>query len=34
MDRTMTKARGGSMAGYPFEIEITLIICMNMMRRK
>lgn len=34
MDRQTTRTRGGNMAGYPFEIEILSIVCMNMMTRK
>lgn len=34
MERRTTVTRGGSMAGYPFEMEILSIICMNMMTRK
>ena len=34
MERMTTKARGGAMAGWPLEMEITLIICMPMITRK
>ena len=34
MERMTTKAKGGSIAGYPLEIDITSIICMNMMTKK
>jgi len=34
MERTTTKIRGGAIAGWPLEIEITGIICINMMTKK
>ena len=34
MERMTTKARGGAIAGWPLEMEITLIICMPMITRK
>lgn len=29
-----TQKSGGAIAGYPFDIEMTVIICMNMIKRK
>ncbi len=34
MDMSTTQKSGGAIAGYPFDIEITVIICMNIIRRK
>ena len=34
IDSTTTKTSGGAIAGYPFEIDITVIICINMITKK